>query len=96
MMLNMSHFLCDSCSHPHEIFGDVSNYDRALRELGMNDLGRLPLSKEVSSGGDRGQPLMSMDGSGKGVQGHALSNGASEAQNIFNRAAQTLFSKLPI
>ncbi|TIB99125.1 P-loop containing nucleoside triphosphate hydrolase protein [Wallemia mellicola] len=90
MMLNMSHFLCENCSHPHEIFGDVKNYDRALKELSVDDLGRLPLAKEVSSGGDSGLPLMAMSDK------VSLSNGASEARKIFTQTAQALFSKLPV
>ncbi|TIC54271.1 P-loop containing nucleoside triphosphate hydrolase protein [Wallemia mellicola] len=90
MMLNMSHFLCENCSHPHEIFGDVKNYDRALKELNVDDLGRLPLAKEVSSGGDSGLPLMAMSDK------VSLSNGASEARKIFTQTAQALFSKLPV
>lgn len=86
----MSHFLCDNCTHPHEIFGDVSNYDRALRELNIQDLGRLPLSKEVSSGGDRGQPLMSMSDK------QSFSNGATEARKMFTQAAQSLFERLKL
>ena len=90
MLLNMSHFLCENCSHPHEIFGDVSNFDRALNELNVEDLGRLPLAKELSSGGDKGLPLMAMPESAK------VSTGANEARNIFKDAAEKLFSKLPI
>ncbi|EOR04728.1 hypothetical protein E3P92_00985 [Wallemia ichthyophaga] len=89
MMLNMSHFLCDHCSHPHEIFGDVSNYDRALRELHLDDLGRLPLTKEVSSGGDDGRPLMSQS-----ERSTSISNGAAEARKVFSHAAKTLSERL--
>lgn len=62
LLLNMSHFTCDSCSTPHELFGSSAKFEKAAEELGIPILGRIPLVTSVSDGGDAGRPVMVQSG----------------------------------
>lgn len=57
-MLNLSYFICGSCTTKHELFGDSSRFERAATEMGLDVLGQLPLVTQVSDGGDAGRPVM--------------------------------------
>lgn len=39
LLLNMSHYTCDSCSTHHELFGSSAHFERAAVELGLGVLG---------------------------------------------------------
>lgn len=58
LLLNMSHYICASCSTSHELFGGSANFAKAADELGLRVLGQLPLVTSVSDGGDAGRPVM--------------------------------------
>jgi ATP-binding protein involved in chromosome partitioning len=57
-MLNLSHFICGSCTTKHELFGNSSRFEKAASEMGLDVLGHLPLVTQVSDGGDAGRPVM--------------------------------------
>ncbi|RPD63149.1 P-loop containing nucleoside triphosphate hydrolase protein [Lentinus tigrinus ALCF2SS1-6] len=56
LLLNESHFICPSCSSPHELFGSPASFRATAARFGVDVLGELPLVPGVSQGGDRGVP----------------------------------------
>lgn len=56
LLLNESHFICPSCSTPHQLFGSSESFLATASRLDVNILGELPLVSGVSTGGDRGVP----------------------------------------
>lgn len=58
LLLNMSHFTCNACTTPHELFGSADKFTAAANELGLDVLGKVPLVTSVSDGGDAGRPVM--------------------------------------
>jgi ATP-binding protein involved in chromosome partitioning len=57
MVQNMSYYVCPHCSHKSHIFGA----DGALTEAnkrGLRLLGDIPLSADISTGSDGGQPIV--------------------------------------
>ncbi|OSD06016.1 P-loop containing nucleoside triphosphate hydrolase protein [Trametes coccinea BRFM310] len=56
LLLNESHFICPSCTTPHELFGSPSAFRATAARFGVDVLGELPLVPGVSRGGDRGVP----------------------------------------
>ena len=62
MLLNMSHYVCPSCTTQHDLFGSSASIENAAKEMGLQVLGKLPLVSQLSSSADRGVPL-TLDGS---------------------------------
>ncbi|WVF68592.1 hypothetical protein IAT40_003361 [Kwoniella sp. CBS 6097] len=58
LLLNMSHFTCDSCTKPHELFGSSAKFESAATDLNLEVLGKIPLVPTISDGGDAGRPVM--------------------------------------
>ena len=56
LLLNEAHFICPSCSTPHELFGPPASFRATAERYGVGVLGELPLVPGVSHGGDRGVP----------------------------------------
>ncbi|KAI0670105.1 P-loop containing nucleoside triphosphate hydrolase protein [Trametes maxima] len=56
LLLNESHFICPSCTTPHELFGPPAAFRATAARFGVDVLGELPLVPGVSKGGDRGVP----------------------------------------
>ncbi|KAM5538226.1 hypothetical protein V8D89_008113 [Ganoderma adspersum] len=56
LLLNESHFICSSCSTPHELFGSPASFRATAQHYGVDILGELPLVPGVSRGGDHGVP----------------------------------------
>ena len=56
LLLNQAHFICPSCSSPHELFGSPASFRATAAQFGVDVLGELPLVPGVSQGGDRGIP----------------------------------------
>ncbi|KAI1797689.1 P-loop containing nucleoside triphosphate hydrolase protein [Ganoderma leucocontextum] len=56
LLLNESHFICSSCSTPHELFGSPASFRATAQRYGVGVLGELPLVPGVSHGGDHGVP----------------------------------------
>ncbi|KAI0361845.1 P-loop containing nucleoside triphosphate hydrolase protein [Trametes cingulata] len=56
LVLNESHFICPSCTTPHELFGSPAAFRATAARFGVEVLGELPLVPGVSQGGDRGVP----------------------------------------
>lgn len=74
LLLNMSHFTCDSCSKPHELFGSSAKFTKAATELNLDVLGEPPsfnLPSSFPSFGPllgacrRGEEGLQTDGIGK-------------------------------
>ncbi|KAI0336028.1 P-loop containing nucleoside triphosphate hydrolase protein [Cubamyces sp. BRFM 1775] len=56
LVLNESHFICPSCTTPHQLFGSPAAFRATAARYNVNVLGELPLVPGVSHGGDRGVP----------------------------------------
>ncbi|KAI0762784.1 P-loop containing nucleoside triphosphate hydrolase protein [Fomes fomentarius] len=54
LMLNQSHFICPSCSSPHELFGSPASFRATAARFGVDVLGELPLVPGVSRASDSG------------------------------------------
>jgi ATP-binding protein involved in chromosome partitioning len=54
---NMSYFVCPSCSHESDIFGNGGG-ERMAADLGTPFIGRIPIYQPIREGGDAGVPLM--------------------------------------
>lgn len=57
MVENMSSFICSSCGTEHHIFGE-GGVEKAVRELNVDFLGKIPLEIELRTGADHGIPYM--------------------------------------
>lgn len=57
MVENMSSFLCNHCGTEHHIFGE-GGVAKAVEQLGVSFLGKIPLEIELRTGSDRGVPYM--------------------------------------
>lgn len=57
---NMSSFICDGCSKPHDIFGNGGAKEIA-KSLDIKVLGDIPLVKAIRSAADQGKPLSLSD-----------------------------------
>ncbi|KAI9172896.1 hypothetical protein H9P43_007027 [Blastocladiella emersonii ATCC 22665] len=53
---NMSHFACPKCHHESHIFGDPANLAAKAAKLGMDVIGRIPLTEAVCTLSDAGKP----------------------------------------
>lgn len=60
MVENMSSFICGSCGTEHHIFGE-GGVEKAVQQLEVNFLGKIPLEIELRTGADHGIPYMSQD-----------------------------------
>src|SRR5262249_36828970 len=54
---NMSYFVCPSCSHESDIFGNGGG-ERMAEELATPFIGRIPIYQPIREGSDAGVPLM--------------------------------------
>lgn len=61
MVENMSYYHCPECGHRDEIFGH-GGVERAVEELGVAFLGRVPLNVKIRLAGDGGQPFDLVEG----------------------------------
>lgn len=77
---NMSTFVCDHCSTPHELFGSGGGESLA-KKFDSRLLAQLPLHPRVRLGGDEGTPVVAADPDG-------------EAARQFRGLAQTLVQEL--
>jgi len=57
MVENMSSFVCDHCGTEHHIFGE-GGVAKAVEQLGVSFLGKIPLEIDLRIGSDRGVPYM--------------------------------------
>ncbi len=60
MVENMSAFICSHCGTEHHIFGE-GGVDKAVDQLNVNLLGKIPLEIELRTGSDEGVPYMSVE-----------------------------------
>jgi len=60
MVENMSSFICDKCNKEHFIFGE-GGVDKAVKEIGTQLLGKIPLEIELRTGSDQGIPYMTQN-----------------------------------
>jgi ATP-binding protein involved in chromosome partitioning len=60
MVENMTSFICSSCGTEHHIFGH-GGVEKAVEQLGVPMLGKIPLELELRTGSDSGQPYMTQD-----------------------------------
>jgi ATP-binding protein involved in chromosome partitioning len=58
MVENMSSFICNSCGTEHHIFGE-GGVEKAVKQLEVPFLGKVPLEIELRTGSDNGIPYMS-------------------------------------
>ncbi|KAJ3352053.1 hypothetical protein GGF32_003989 [Allomyces javanicus] len=55
---NMSHFICPNCRHESHIFGHPTNLDHKARALGIDVIGRIPLTEQICELSDAGKPVV--------------------------------------
>jgi ATP-binding protein involved in chromosome partitioning len=79
---NMSHFVCPSCRHESDIFGQGGG-ERMAKELGVPFIGRIPIYQPIREGGDNGIPLL-------------ISEPDSPASRAFISAAEQLAAQVSI
>lgn len=60
MVENMSSFICTHCGTEHHIFGE-GGVAKAVEQLDLNFLGKVPLEIELRTGSDKGEPYMTQD-----------------------------------
>lgn len=60
MVENMSSFICNHCGSEHHIFGE-GGVAKAVEQMDLNFLGKIPLEIELRTGSDKGQPYMTND-----------------------------------
>lgn len=60
MVENMSSFICNHCGTEHHIFGE-GGVAKAVEQLEVNFLGKVPLEIELRTGSDKGEPYMTQD-----------------------------------
>lgn len=60
MVENMSSFICNHCGTEHHIFGE-GGVAKAVEQLEVKFLGKIPLEIELRTGSDRGVPYMTED-----------------------------------
>ena len=91
LLLNESHFICSSCSTPHELFGSPTSFRATAQRYGVDILGELPLVPGVSRGGDHGVPyaLYSPDNN-NGV----IDSGGKEWKDTMANLASTVWQFL--
>jgi ATP-binding protein involved in chromosome partitioning len=54
----MSHYICDTCTTPHYLFGSTDAFHTVAKELELRVLGELPLVPRISEASDRGTPFV--------------------------------------
>ncbi|KAJ9110789.1 hypothetical protein QFC20_002830 [Naganishia adeliensis] len=79
-VLNQSHFTCSCCNTRHELFGSPASFNSIAEDMSLDVLGEIPLVPSVSSGGDRGVPVVAQSGKeGEEIRGVM----ASVAQHVW-------------
>jgi ATP-binding protein involved in chromosome partitioning len=87
MLLNMSHYICDTCATQHYLFGSTDAFYTAAKELELRVLGELPLVPRISEASDRGAPFM--------LTGlNPAEPNAKEVQKTMREAADAVLSAL--
>lgn len=60
MVENMSSFICNHCGTEHHIFGE-GGVEKAVEQLDIDFLGKVPLEIELRTGSDKGEPYMTQE-----------------------------------
>jgi ATP-binding protein involved in chromosome partitioning len=97
MVENMSSFICGGCGQEHFIFGH-DGVQKAVEQLEIPSLGKIPLEIELRTGSDQGIPYMTQ----KNLEGRAVWNSfidiGQKVDHFFNptpdKAKSGLFSKI--
>ncbi len=97
MVENMSSFICGGCGQEHFIFGH-DGVQKAVEQLEIPFLGKIPLEIELRTGSDQGVPYMTQ----KNLEGRAVWNSfidiGQKVDHFFNptpdKAKSGLFSKI--
>jgi ATP-binding protein involved in chromosome partitioning len=61
---NMSHFVCPKCHHESHIFGSHDALLSKAEKMGLDILGRIPLSESICNLSDQGKPIVVMNHDG--------------------------------
>lgn len=83
----MSHYICDTCSTPHYLFGSTDAFHNTAKELELRVLGELPLVPHISEASDRGTPFMLAGLNPAGPN-------AKEVQKVMREAAEAVLGAL--
>lgn len=87
MVENMSSFICDDCGKTHYIFGQ-GGVESAVKDLGTQLLGRIPLEIALRTGSDEGTPYMSNEGFAGRPVWDAFMSTAQTVANFFQPQPQ--------
>jgi len=83
MVENMSTFICNHCGTEHHIFGE-GGVEKAVQELGVNFLGKVPLEIELRTGSDTGVPYMSQEAYSNNPVWKSFLNVGENVNRFFN------------
>jgi len=83
MVENMSAFICNHCGTEHHIFGE-GGVEKAVQELGVNFLGKVPLEIELRTGSDTGVPYMSQEAYSNNPVWKSFLNVGENVNRFFN------------
>jgi ATP-binding protein involved in chromosome partitioning len=83
MVENMSSFICHKCGTEHHIFGE-GGVEKAVEQLDMNFLGKIPLEIELRTGSDAGRPYMTQENFKNRAVWTAFENVTNKVEAFFN------------
>lgn len=83
MVENMSSFVCNSCGTEHFIFGE-GGVAKAVEQLDINFLGKIPLELELRTGSDKGTPYMTQTQFSERPVWKSFSDISGKVNNFFN------------
>lgn len=83
MVENMSSFICNQCGAEHHIFGH-GGVDKAVEELKVDMIGKIPLEIELRTGSDIGEPYMTQDKFKNRPVWEAFQNVAKKVEDFYN------------
>lgn len=97
MVENMSSFICNQCGAEHHIFGH-GGVDKAVDELNVSMIGKVPLEIDLRTGSDTGEPYMSQDKFKNRPVWDAFQNVAQKVEDFYhpnsNSTKSGFFSKI--
>ncbi|KAG8821719.1 hypothetical protein FRC17_009749 [Serendipita sp. 399] len=89
MLLNMSHYVCPSCTTQHDLFGTSASIESAAEEMSLEVLAKLPLVPQLSMSADRGVPLML-----QGYYDAERDPGVADVRSTMSSLAETVLARI--
>ena len=93
-MLNMSRFICPSCTQSHDLFGPPDAFRGVAARLGLPVLGELPLVPKVAQDSDAGVPFMLSESSKADSNSNSMSVAEKDYANVMREVATKIWQGL--